>query len=61
MEMLAQPLNGISDGEIAVYAADMSKAVAITAITLDGQQVAVRDDAEFVIRDGANAHTCTYW
>ena len=61
MEMLAQPWNGISDGEIAVYAADLSKAVAITAITLDGQQVAVRDDAESVNRAGANAHTCKYW
>ena len=61
VEVLALPWDGISDAEIAVYAADLARGVPVTPATLNGQQVDVRDDVEFVYRDGANVRNCKYW
>ena len=58
MDVVIEPRDGVSDAELAVYAADVNSALPGAPITINGVEAGVVDDPQFVFTDGTNTRNC---
>ena len=56
--MIALPRVGLSDGELAVYSADLAQALPVAPIVINGEPAPLISPPEFVYSDGTETRTC---